>query len=79
MSLVKHSRSDDLMLKDWLRKADMDLMPYQGVWRSRDEIQQLHVRRARRSWLVLVELVLAFGAFVAANVLAFMVLTRMFS
>ena len=69
--LLRHSGSDLRLLQDWVSKTEKGLLPYAGTWHTPESIERLIRQARRRSWLVLLELLILFGVVLALNVLGF--------
>jgi len=69
--LLRHGGSEERVLSEWVRYAETGLLPYGGAWRTAEEIERLHRRARRRSWIVLLELLLILGALLAFDLFAY--------
>lgn len=69
--LLRHGGTEERVLSEWVRSAEVGLLPYGGAWRTAEEIEHVQRRARRRSWIVLLELLLILGALLAFNLLGY--------
>jgi hypothetical protein len=64
--MVHHSRSPRVF-REWATCYQRGLLPYEGTWQTPKDIARRRRLKARRSWIIVLELVLAFAGLTLVN------------
>ena len=71
---VSKTVTDNKRRNIWLRNIRSGLLPYNGEWKTLDEIEKIQTVNKRRNWLGLFEITVILVLFLAFDALLFLII-----